>query len=110
MAFGKLFLLPVPLADETVAAVIPLEQSKLINQIKHYVVENEKTARRWLKYMGLQTPQSELDILVFDKRSNKQQLASYFKAIKAGNDVVSESYAPRDYYIKIISLSTRSFS
>ena len=96
MAFGKLYLIPVPLADETVAAVIPLEQSNLINQLKHYVVENEKTARRWLKYMGLKTPQSELDILVFDKRSNKQQLASYFKAIKAGNDVglMSEAGCP----------------
>lgn len=96
MAFGKLYLLPVPLADETAASVIPLAQSDLINQIKHYVVENEKTARRWLKYMGLKTPQNELDILVFDKRSNKHQLAPYFSALKAGNDVglMSEAGCP----------------
>lgn len=96
MAFGKLYLIPVPLADETVPAVIPSAQADLINTLTHYVVENEKTARRWLKYMGLKTPQNELDILVFDKRSNKQQLAQYFKALKAGKHVglMSEAGCP----------------
>lgn len=96
MAFGKLYLLPVPLAETSAARVLPAAQTDIINRIKHYVVENEKTARRWLREMGLKTPQSELDILVFDKRSNKQQLAEYFRALKAGNDVglMSEAGCP----------------
>ncbi|MFM6976533.1 MAG: SAM-dependent methyltransferase [Sphingobacteriaceae bacterium] len=96
MAFGKLYLLPVPLAENTAPKVLPAAQTAIINRIKHYVVENEKTARRWLKEMGLQTPQSELDILVFDKRSDKHQLAAYFKALKEGHEVglMSEAGCP----------------
>ncbi len=96
MAFGKLYLLPVPLAEASAAKVLPAAQTDIINRIKHYVVENEKTSRRWLREMGLKTPQSELDILVFDKRTNKQQLAEYFRALKAGNDVglMSEAGCP----------------
>ena len=96
MSFGKLYLLPVPLAENSSARVLPAAQTDTINQIKHYVVENEKTARRWLKEMGLKTPQSELDIIVFDKRSDKHQLAEYFKALKEGHDVglMSEAGCP----------------
>lgn len=93
MAFGKLYLLPVPLADNTASAVLPAAHTELINQIRYYVVENEKTARKWLKEMGLTTPQSELEILVYGKHSEKQNLAPYFKALKDGNDVVLMSEA-----------------
>ncbi len=93
MAFGKLYLLPVPLAENTAIAVLPAAHSELINHIRHYVVENEKTARKWLKEMGLKTPQSELEILVYGKHSEKQNLAPYFKAIKDGNDVALMSEA-----------------
>jgi 16S rRNA (cytidine1402-2'-O)-methyltransferase len=93
MAFGKLYLLPVPLAENTAIAVLPATHTELINHIRHYVVENEKTARKWLKEMGLKTPQSELEILVYGKHSEKQNLAPYFKAIKDGNNVALMSEA-----------------
>jgi 16S rRNA (cytidine1402-2'-O)-methyltransferase len=93
MAFGKLYLLPVPLAENTAIAVLPATHTELINHIRHYVVENEKTTRKWLKEMGLKTPQSELEILVYGKHSEKQNLAPYFKAIKDGNDVALMSEA-----------------
>jgi len=93
MAFGKLYLLPVPLADETASQVLPALHSEIINRIKHYVVENEKTARKWLKEMGLQTAQSELKIEVYGKHSEKQSLSTYFKALKEGQDVALMSEA-----------------
>jgi 16S rRNA (cytidine1402-2'-O)-methyltransferase len=93
MAFGKLYLLPVPLADETASRVLPALHSEIINRIKHYVVENEKTARKWLKEMGLQTAQSELKIEVYGKHSEKQSLSTYFKALKEGQDIALMSEA-----------------
>lgn len=96
MSFGKLYLIPVPLAEDTAAKVLPALHTELINRIKHYVVENEKTARKWLKEMGLKTPQSELQIAVYGKHSEKQNLADYFKDLKAGVDVglMSEAGCP----------------
>lgn len=93
MAYGKLYLLPVPLADNTAAGVLPALHTELINRINHYVVENEKTARKWLKEMGLKTPQSELNIEVYGKHSEKQSLSGYFKPLKEGHDVALMSEA-----------------
>lgn len=96
MAVGKLYLIPVPLADDSASRVLPVHHTDLINRIKHYVVENEKTARKWLKEMGLKTPQSELQIAVYAKHSDKQNLSTYFKALKEGFDVglMSEAGCP----------------
>jgi 16S rRNA (cytidine1402-2'-O)-methyltransferase len=42
-----------------------------INSIKEYIVENEKTARRFLKEAGLKTPQSELLIHDYGKHNRE---------------------------------------
>ncbi len=96
MANAKLFLLPVPLADETVHKTIPLHATSIINNLKTYIVENEKTARRWLKEMGLQTPQSDLILLPYGKHADKTDISVYMKALLAGEDVglMSEAGCP----------------
>ncbi len=96
MSFGTLFLLPVPLADETSGKTIPAYNTSVINGIKTYIVENEKTARKWLKEMGLTTAQSELEILTYGKHSDKTDLSLYLKALLNGKNVglMSEAGCP----------------
>jgi 16S rRNA (cytidine1402-2'-O)-methyltransferase len=96
MPLGTLFLLPVPLADETSQQTIPAYNTSVINGIKTYIVENEKTARRWLKEMGLTTPQSELEILTYGKHSDKTDLSVYLKGLSEGKNVglMSEAGCP----------------
>jgi len=66
-----------------------------INSIKEYIVENEKTARKFLKEAGLKTPQSELTIHDYSKH-NRDSTADFFKGLQAGNDVglMSEAGCP----------------
>jgi 16S rRNA (cytidine1402-2'-O)-methyltransferase len=96
MASSTLFLIPVPLADGTSPQVIPSHNSHILNTIKTYIVENEKTARRWLKEMGLQTPQSELKMLTYGKHSDKTDLSMYLKVLLSGENVglMSEAGCP----------------
>lgn len=96
MPKGTIFLLPVPLADNSAERTLTAWQGQLINNINTYIVENEKTARYWLKNMGLKTPQSELIIHVYGKHSGKTDIAHYFKALEAGTDVglMSEAGCP----------------
>ncbi|WP_374166178.1 SAM-dependent methyltransferase [Arcticibacter sp. MXS-1] len=96
MPKGTLFLIPVPLADDSAERVLPASQGHLINNIKTYIVENEKTARRWLKEMGLQNPQSSLKIHVYGKHSEKDNLSHYFGELESGEDVglMSEAGCP----------------
>ncbi|WP_207428503.1 SAM-dependent methyltransferase [Pedobacter sp. SYSU D00535] len=96
MPKGTLFLIPVPLAENSAEKVLTIYQQELINNIRTYIVENEKTARYWLKNMKLQVPQSELNIHVYGKHSEKVDIASYFKELEAGQDVglMSEAGCP----------------
>jgi 16S rRNA (cytidine1402-2'-O)-methyltransferase len=59
MPFGTLYLIPVPLADEAAAKSFTPYLTNTVNEINEYIVENEKTARKFLKEAGLKTPQSE---------------------------------------------------
>jgi len=96
MSKGTLYLLPVPLSENSVAQTIPATQSALVNNLKTYIVENEKTARRWLKEMGLKTPQSELKLYPYGKHAEKHDFSIFFKELEKGEDVglMSEAGCP----------------
>src|ERR1700750_1482769 len=78
MPAGTLFLIPVPLADEAAAKSFTPYLTDTVNSIKEYIVENEKTARRFLKEAGLKTPQSELIIHDYSKH-NRDNTNVFFK-------------------------------
>ena len=67
MKKGTLYLIPVPLADNAAHKSFTPFLVDTINTIKTYIVENEKTARKFLKEAGLKMPQSELIIHDYGK-------------------------------------------
>ncbi|RWY49261.1 SAM-dependent methyltransferase [Mucilaginibacter gilvus] len=93
---GTLFLIPVPLADAASAKSFTPYLVDTINVVKEYIVENEKTARRFLKEAGLKTPQSELVIHDYGKHKRDDGLKEFFAGLMAGNDVglMSEAGCP----------------
>ena len=95
MPNGNLFLIPVPLAEEASAKSFTPFLVDTINSIKEYIVENEKTARRFLKEAGLKTPQSELVIHDYGKY-NRDSIKSFFSGLQNGRDVglMSEAGCP----------------
>lgn len=97
MSLGTLYLIPVPLADNAEKLSFTLFHQELINSIGEYVVENEKTARRFLKQAGLKIPQSELKIHDYGKHARgKIDYNRIFSAIKEGKDIglMSEAGCP----------------
>jgi len=96
MPLGTLYLIPVPLADEAAAKSFTPYLVDSINNIKEYIVENEKTARRFLKEAGLLTPQSELLIHDYSKHNRELGKAEFFKGLQTGKDVglMSEAGCP----------------
>jgi len=97
MKTGCLFLIPVPLAPLAGAASFTPFLSETINHINEYIVENEKTARRFLKEAGLKTPQSDLLIHDYSKhKRDRSSIAIFFKGLLAGKDVglMSEAGCP----------------
>src|SRR5579862_8829586 len=96
MVYGTLYLVPVPLAENAFAKSFTPYLGDTINHIKEYIVENEKTARRFLKEAGLKTPQSELVLHDYGKHNRDNDISNFFKGLTAGNDVglMSEAGCP----------------
>ena len=93
---GHLYLIPVPLAENTIAGSCTPFLIETINQIQEYIVENGKSARKFLKEAGLETPQSELIIHDYGKHKRGGDIAEYFTGLLAGRDVglMSEAGCP----------------
>jgi len=93
MVYGTLYLVPVPLAENAAAKSFTPYLTDTINSIREYIVENEKTARRFLREAGLKIPQSELIIHDYGKHSRDNGINSFFKGLTAGSDVGLRSEA-----------------
>ena len=53
---GKLYLIPTGLGDNPTMEVLPHSINRVIEEIDEYIVENEKTARRFIKTVCQQKP------------------------------------------------------
>ncbi|MDB4902535.1 MAG: SAM-dependent methyltransferase [Mucilaginibacter sp.] len=96
MPLGTLYLIPVPLADEAAAKSFTPYLTNTVNEINEYIVENEKTARKFLKEAGLKTPQSELIMHDYSKHNRDNSTVDFFKGLQAGKNVglMSEAGCP----------------
>ena len=95
MQNGTLYLIPVPLAEEAAHKTYTPYLVDTINQIDTYIVENSKTARRFLKEAGLKTAQKDLIVHDYGKH-NRTYLSQFFVELAAGKDVglMSEAGCP----------------
>lgn len=92
----NLYLIPVPLDDESaMEANIPNEAINIVRELKYFIVENEKTARAFLKKYNILSPQKDLNIIVYNKR-DKLPISHYFNFFKETDKVglMSEAGCP----------------
>lgn len=96
MSVGTLYLIPVPLAENTSAKSFTPYLADTINHINEYIVESSKTARKFLKEAGLKTPQSELIVHDYGKHNRDSNIKEFFTGLLAGKDVglMSEAGCP----------------
>ncbi|WP_286898488.1 MULTISPECIES: SAM-dependent methyltransferase [Sphingobacterium] len=97
MANGILYLIPVPLSDDAAFQSFTPYLVETINLLDEYIVENEKTARKFLKLAGLKIPQSELTIHDYGKHvRDKGNINDFFEGLKQGKSVglMSEAGCP----------------
>jgi 16S rRNA (cytidine1402-2'-O)-methyltransferase len=48
-SLGVLYLIPTPLGDNSPLEVLPLSVKKIIEDHTHFIIENEKAARQFIK-------------------------------------------------------------
>jgi 16S rRNA (cytidine1402-2'-O)-methyltransferase len=84
---GKLYLIPTTLGDNEPLEVLPLSVRKAIEQIDYYIVENEKSARRFIKKITPRKSQENLAIHLIDKFTQEQDTQHYLDVCNDGIDV-----------------------
>lgn len=93
---GKLYLIPVTLGDISPFEVLPLSIKKVIEGINHYVVENEKTARRFIKSIVPSKSQPDLVLFPINKYTDTTEVPSFLDPCIQGHNmgVMSEAGVP----------------
>lgn len=93
---GKLYLLPTTLGNNDPMEVLPASVRTAVDRIDHFIVENEKTARRSIKGLSPQKSQPSLQLYLLNKHTDARELPSFLSACKDGKDVglLSEAGCP----------------
>lgn len=109
---GKLFLIPSPLGENDPAEVIPGPVLQSLEGFRTFVVEEVRTARRYLSKAGLKGRIGELEFHELNEHTDQATVESYIKLFDNGNDValISEAGLPAvaDPGAQLVALAHRN--
>lgn len=93
---AALYLLPVTLGDTSIESVLPTYNREVILKIKHFVVEDVRSARRFLKKVEPSIVIDELTFYPLNKHTSPEEISGYLNPLMAGNPmgVISEAGCP----------------
>ena len=93
---GKLYLIPSPLGDNDPAEVIPQPVLDSLRGFRTFVVEEIRTARRYLSKAGLKGTIGELEFHELNEHTEQSTVEGYLQLFDNGNDValISEAGLP----------------
>jgi len=81
---GKLYLIPTTLGDNEPLEVLPISVKKVIEHIDHYIVENEKSARKFIKKISPRKSQPSLHLHLLDKYTDELETQHYLDVCEKG--------------------------
>lgn len=92
----SLYLIPVTLGDSPIDQVLPPFNTKVITNLSYFIVENVRSARRFLKKCN---PDIDINALTFyelNKHTLKEEVATFLSPLKLGKSVgvISEAGCP----------------
>lgn len=96
MQKGRLFLIPNVLAENTAEEVIPPQVREVIKNTSYYLVENLRTARRYISSLKLGLVIDELKLEILDKKTGEREIGTLMDPALKGHDigVISEAGCP----------------
>lgn len=85
--FGKLHLIPTLLGETNPERVVPEEVLEVSRELVHFIAENEKTARRYLKKAGTRIPLNDLVFYPLNKRTETTEIPQLIQPLLEGTDM-----------------------
>ena len=95
MKTGTLYLIPTALGEAPVQPIPPFSAG-IASELKHFVVERARTARRLLKDMGYPHPMREAEMVELNDQTPEGELEHFLQALLQGHSVgvLSEAGCP----------------
>jgi len=93
---GSLYLIPSPLGPASNEKLFPSENLKLVQTLRYFIVENIRTARRFLRSFGYNRPFNEVVFFELNKRTDEKELVGFLTPLQEGHSVgiISEAGVP----------------
>ena len=93
---GNLYLIPTTLGESETSLVIPSDVSAIVKEIKYFIVENIRTARRYLRKIDPQLNIDELQFFELNQHTDSRITEEYLQPILDGFDmgIISEAGCP----------------
>ena len=91
-----LYLIPVTLGDTAIEKVLPSYNKEIILGIKHFIVEDVRSARRFLKKVERSINIDELSFYPLNKHTSAEEISGYLNPLLRGESmgVISEAGCP----------------
>lgn len=93
---GSLHLIPVGLSDITPSTWLPADVQALAASLDTYIAENAKSARAFLKLIGVRRPLQEVTIYTLGTRTTDADIEAWLRPLCSGGAIglVSEAGCP----------------
>ncbi|MES2680502.1 MAG: SAM-dependent methyltransferase [Bacteroidota bacterium] len=79
-------MLPVPISEGSANDFMPEHNFTVVKNLRHFIAEDAKTARRFLKWFGYQ-PITQAQITLLNEHTRGSEITSLLDPIMAGNDM-----------------------
>ena len=93
---SALYLLPVTLGDTPVDSVLPAYNKEVIKDIRHFIVEDVRSARRFLKKVDREADIDSMTFYPLNKHTSPNDISGYLQPLLEGHPmgVISEAGCP----------------
>lgn len=92
----SLYLIPTTLGDSSINAVIPAQVKELVNSIDYYVVEDLRSARRYLRKLEIKKSIDELHFMELNEHTKAEDIPALLNPAKEGKNIgiISDAGCP----------------
>lgn len=106
---GSLYLVPTPLGDVDPTGTLPPDTLRVIARLRHFVVENARTARRFLGRVSTAAPVAQLALTELNEHTGDSDIPALLDPLLQGDDLglLSEAGCPAvaDPGAKLVALA-----
>jgi 16S rRNA (cytidine1402-2'-O)-methyltransferase len=87
MEKGMIYMIPVTLGGEVVNDVIPANVQTIATGLRFFIVENVKSARRFLRKIDREFPIDDCEFFEINRKTEASEVYRFLKPAKEGHDI-----------------------